>query len=86
MDLTIQLDETSANQLSYIQQQINQTTPEIIRQAIDLYYNQLQQHPTDPLSVLKTSGFIGCGKADPNLSKDYKLILKTDWNAKHGDC
>ncbi|MBW4661896.1 MAG: CopG family transcriptional regulator [Drouetiella hepatica Uher 2000/2452] len=88
MQIEIQLDEERAGKLAQIQQQTQQDATELIdrmvSEAIDQRYRELQSSDADPLAKLKNSGFIGCGKADPNLSTNYKEILKTEWAAKHG--
>jgi hypothetical protein len=76
MQITTQLDEDHANKLAYIQHQTQQELAEILRKAIDLYYQKLRVQGSDPLAKLKQSRFIGRFKADPNLATDSKSILK----------
>ncbi len=84
MRINARLDEEYASKLAYIQQQTNQVVTDVIKSAIDLYYQQLQQQQNNPFSVLTQSGFIGCGQADPNLSANYKQILKDGLKEKYG--
>ena len=74
MRIDAQLDEEYARKLTYIEQRTQQPIAVIIKNAIDLYYQHLQQQK--PLDVLRQTGFIGCGQADSNLSVNYKSILK----------
>lgn len=43
MEIEIQLDEERLNKLTLIRQQTNQNIAQVIQQAIDLYYQQLQR-------------------------------------------
>ncbi|MEH2275812.1 MAG: hypothetical protein V7K40_13760 [Nostoc sp.] len=36
----------------------------MIKSALELYYQQLQQEQKNALSMLNQTGFIGCGQAD----------------------
>lgn len=82
MRINARLDEEYAHKLSYIQHQTDQAVTDVIKTAIDLYYKQLQQQK--PLDLLTQTGFIGCGEADPNLSVNYKSILRDNFEDKYG--
>ena len=64
------------DKLAYTQQQTNHAVTDVIKSALELYYQQLQQEQKNPLSMLNQTGFIGCGQADPDLSVNYKSILR----------
>lgn len=83
MRINARLDEEYADKLAYIQQQTNQAVTDVIKSAIELYYQQLQQEQKNALSMLTQTGFIGCGHADPNLSVNYKSILRDGLKAKY---
>ncbi|MBR8832829.1 MAG: CopG family transcriptional regulator [Stigonema ocellatum SAG 48.90 = DSM 106950] len=85
MQINARLDEEYTNKIAYIQQQTNQGVTDVIKSAIDLYYQQLQQNSLDPLLALTESGFVGCAEADPNLSVNYKSVLKDALKAKYGN-
>lgn len=72
MEIATQLDDNHAEKLTYIQQHTNQALSEILNQAIDLYYEQLNPTTTSPLEVLQEDGLVGCFEGDPDLSKNYK--------------
>ncbi|MEH2295756.1 CopG family transcriptional regulator [Nostoc sp.] len=83
MRINARLDDEYADKLAYIQQQTNQAVTDVIKSALELYYQQIQQQQKNPLSMLTKTGFIGCGEADPNLSVNYKSILKDSLKAKY---
>jgi hypothetical protein len=77
MNINTSLDQSVLEKIDTIQQQTNQDVKQIIKAAIELYYQQIQKQENDPLAVLKQSKFIGCGESDPDLSSTYKSKLKT---------
>ncbi|MBN3946350.1 MAG: CopG family transcriptional regulator [Nostoc sp. NMS7] len=83
MRINARLDEEYADKLAYIQQQTNQAVTDVIKSAIELYYQQLQQEQKNALSMLIQTGFIGCGQTDPDLSINYKSILRDGLKAKY---
>ncbi|MEH2380163.1 MAG: CopG family transcriptional regulator [Nostoc sp.] len=83
MRINARLDEEYADKLAYIQQQTNQAVTDVIKSAIELYYQQLQQEQKNALSMLIQTGFIGCDQADPDLSVNYKSILRDGLEAKY---
>jgi len=81
MQIEIQLDEERARKLAYIQQQTQQNAAEMLRQAIDQSYERLvpqspQSAHKTPLEIFQESGLIGSIEADPNVSANYKSILR----------
>jgi len=84
MRINARLDPDFERKLAYIQQQTHQGITDIVKSAIDLYYQKLQATQQHPLSMLTQTGFIGCGRADSDLSVNYKSILKERLKAKHG--
>ncbi|MDM9381712.1 CopG family transcriptional regulator [Chlorogloeopsis sp. ULAP01] len=84
MRINARLDEESARKLACIKQQTNQAVTDVIKSAIDLYYQKLQHQQQNPHKLLIETGFIGCGEAEPNLSVNYKSILKDSLKTKYG--
>ncbi|MFN6488314.1 MULTISPECIES: CopG family transcriptional regulator [unclassified Nostoc] len=83
MRINARLDDEYADKLAYIQQQTNQAVTDVIKSALELYYQQLQQQQKNSFSMLTETGFIGCGEADPKLSINYKSILRDGLKAKY---
>jgi hypothetical protein len=81
--ISAELDDEHLSKLVYIQQTTNQETVAVIQSAIDLYYQQLQDEQPTPFNLLEQTGFIGCGEADPNLSVNYKSLLKDRLSSKY---
>ncbi|MCC5663827.1 CopG family transcriptional regulator [Nostoc sp. CHAB 5784] len=83
MRINARLDDEYADKLAFIQQRTNQAVTDVIKSAIELYYQQLQQEQKNALSMLTQTGFIGCGHTDSDLSVNYKLILRDGLKAKY---
>ncbi len=75
MRLNVQLTEDEAAQLSFIQGQTQQTPDEIVKRAIDVYYQQFHGQNSDSLTRLKQSVFVGSFEAEENLAANSKSIL-----------
>ncbi|UJB68736.1 CopG family transcriptional regulator [Acaryochloris sp. 'Moss Beach'] len=82
MRINARLDDEYALKLNYLQRQTEKSVTEIIKLALDAYYQEYaQQHPID---LLTESGFIGCGEAESNLSTHYKLDYADSLEEKYG--
>jgi len=85
MRVNARLDSDRATKLNYIRQRTNQGTSEIMKAAIDFYYEKLRQEtPVKPLQLLRESGLVGCAEGDADLSVNYKQYLTESLNEKYG--
>ncbi len=75
MEVNATVNDDIAHKISLIQQQTQQDLSEILKHAIELYYQSLHTPPKTPLQILEESGFIGCFQDDPDLSTNYKKFL-----------
>jgi predicted metal-dependent hydrolase len=84
--ITTQIDIETTDKLAYIQQQTNQELPDILRAAINDYYQKLKQtKQKTSFELLEESGFIGCCSVESDLSVDYKEVLATELEEKYGN-
>jgi predicted metal-dependent hydrolase len=82
--INTQIDPVTTDKLTYIQQQTNQTLSDILRDAIDSYYQKLKhQHKKTSFEILEESGFIGCCSVESDLSTNYKQVLAIELEAKY---
>jgi uncharacterized protein YwgA len=82
MQIKIELNDEYESKLNYVQQKTDQKDLKaVIEAAIDAYYQQLEvlaeASETTALEIFRESGFIGCIQADPNLSTNYKSVVKS---------
>ena len=82
--INTQIDSVTTDKLTYIQQQTNQALSEILRDAIDYYYQKLKhQQQKTSFDILEESGFIGCCSVESDLSINYKQVLADELEAKY---
>jgi len=76
MQINIKLNEEYASKLVYVQQKTDQQDIKaVIEAAIDAYYTQLEPPRKTALEIFRDSGFIGCIRADVDLSTNYKSAV-----------
>lgn len=83
MHIATQFDDEHAEKLAFIQQQTQQEIAEILNRAIDLYYQQLQVPEKSPLEIFEEVGLVGCIDAEPDLSSNYKPVVKQYLHNNH---
>jgi len=77
MQIKLDLSEEYESKLVYVQQKTNQKDLKtVIEAAIDVYYRQLDPERKTALTIFRNSGFIGCGQTDPDLSANYKSVVR----------
>lgn len=83
MRINARLDESRSQKLEFLSRATRLSTSDIVKQAIDVYYDQVRGRRPVPLEVLAETGFIGCGEASPDLSDRYKEDVRSLVAAKH---
>lgn len=79
MEIKIQLEEEQAQKLAFIQQHDDQGSTEMIhqavREAIEAYYQKLQQPPQSALERFQNFGLVGCmdGKDEAVSTDDAEI-------------
>jgi len=84
MRINARLDEESARKLEYLKDMTHAPVTDVVKNAIDLYYQRVKQARDRAQSRLFGSGFVGCGSAEPDLSQTCKDDLSLALEAKHG--
>lgn len=84
MRINARLDDSRSRKLAYLVRATSQATTEIVKRAIDLYYEQETATRRSAAEVLHSVGFVGSGKASPDLSTNYKSELQTILAEKYG--
>jgi hypothetical protein len=85
-ELNTQIDLETTDKLTYIQQHTQQELPDILRAAINDYYQKLKhKKKKTPFELLEESGFIGCSSVESDLSINYKDVLATELEKKYGN-
>lgn len=77
--LSVRLDAELARKLKYLRERTRKTTTEIVAASIDAYFQQAQKGAR-PAELLRD--FVASGRADPNLSSEYKAKLRRSLSKK----
>lgn len=83
MQIKTELTDVEASKIAFIQQQTQQDIGEILKSAIEMYYQNLQAVQKSPLQVLEETGFIGCCSIEKDLSTTYKSVLAEELEKKY---
>jgi len=78
MQINIELNEEYESKLVYVQQKTDQKDVKaVFEAALDVYYNQLEAPHKTALEIFRETEFIGCIQANPDLSTNYKSIVRS---------
>ena len=83
LEINTELNEETAEKLSYIQTATQEEINQILDKAIDGYYQQIKSRKKTSLELLEESGLIGCFSAESNLSTNYKQVLTDTLETKY---
>ncbi len=84
MRLNARLTKIQARHLDELTAATGESLSEVVRAAIDCYHAQVIARPSGPASALRTTGFVGCGEADDDLSTGYRRVWAEGLERKHG--
>lgn len=85
MRINARLDETRSQKLEYLKKATHAGISEIVKEAIDVYYDRVKGKKPRPAEIFRESGFIGIGEGPEDLSVRYKDYLTEALEEKHGD-
>jgi hypothetical protein len=78
------LPEDDAKKLAYLAKIERKSVSDIVRTAIQRYYDEKKSEEAAASGMLFRIGFVGCGEAEPDLSKNYKQYLTESLRRKYG--
>ena len=82
MRLNARLPDELAEKLGALERLTGQTASEIVRAALERYYETVCGSRQTARDAILGSGLVGCGEAEAELSTTYKARL---FRGKHGD-
>jgi hypothetical protein len=88
MQLNIILEEEEVTKLSTIQKITGKDLTDVLRTAIDRYHQQVNEATAQksPLQIFAELGLVGCFEGEPDLSVNYKSVVKSYVLQKHDHC
>lgn len=75
MRINARLDEPLAVKLTHLEVLTGKTTSTVIREALELYYEQVCHPLAHPANIFNKYGFVGIGSGSPELSETYKQAV-----------
>ena len=67
------LDARSTARVAYLLRETKANTSEVLRKAIEIYYNQVCKAHQNTADVLNQAGFVGCAEGQSDFSETYKF-------------
>ena len=83
MRINARLDDSHSQKLEFLIRVTSLGISDVLKRAIDVYYDQVYATRPQAAEILGRSGFIGCAEAEPDLSERYKEDLQELLAAKH---
>jgi predicted transcriptional regulator len=84
MRLNARLPEELARKLEALEQATNQSTSDVVRAALERYFDEVCGPGRSARDAILRSGLVGCGEAEADLSATYKSRLYEGLGRKHG--
>lgn len=81
--ISARLDAERSRKLDVLMRTTHQGVSEVIKMALDLYYDQSRAGRRPPGEILSATGFVASGEAASDLSETYKDELNRSLAAKH---
>jgi hypothetical protein len=81
--INARLDKTLARKVSLVQKRTRRSLSLIVQESLTRYCDAELGDSGDPLSVLKSAGFVGCADGPKDLSTGYKKELTRSLGHKY---
>ncbi len=82
MRINARLDSIYEDKIKRLAHETKENVTNVLKKAIDLYYQHIQNTTKQHTDIILKSTFIGCADGDKNLSSNYKKLLKTSLKKK----
>lgn len=83
MRINARLDEEDSQKIKFLTRKTGLNLTALLKNAIRTLYDSHAGQLVDSAGILQKTGFIGCAKADKDLSRDYKKILNATLEKKY---
>ena len=82
--LNARFPDELARKLEALERATGQSTSNVVRAALERYFNEVCGTGRSARDAILASGLIGCGEAEADLSATYKSWLREGLGRKHG--
>ncbi|WP_454064915.1 ribbon-helix-helix domain-containing protein [Candidatus Nitrospira salsa] len=83
MRINARLNDEQTRKVNFLKEATNSSVSEVIKHALDQYYEDIRKTQVNTIDHLRKAGFIGCSKGPSNLSTTYKDKLAKGLKSKH---
>ena len=73
--INARLDETLARKVSLVCKRTRRNLSQVVQESLTRYCDEELSEGGEPLSILKSAGFVGCADGPQDLSSGYKKEL-----------
>ena len=73
--INARLDEALARKVGLVQKRTHRSLSQVVQESLTRYCDEELSEGGEPLSILKSAGFVGCADGPADLSSDYKKDL-----------
>jgi hypothetical protein len=73
--INARLDDELARRVDLVRKRKRRSVSQIVQESLSRYCDQELGQGAEPLSILKSAGFIGCADGPADLSSEYKQEL-----------
>lgn len=81
--ISVRLDAERSRKLDVLMRTTDQGMSEVIKMALDHYYDDARTDRRPAAEILRATGFVASGEAAPDLSESYKDELTRSLADKH---
>jgi predicted DNA-binding protein len=82
MRINARLNDELAKKFRYLLKKTNQNMTQVIKDALERYFEEFSRSGVKAAKVLKKCGFIGCCEGASGLSRNYKKVLARSLKSK----
>jgi hypothetical protein len=73
--INARLDKALARKVSLVQKRTRRSLSQVVQESLTRYCDEELSEGGEPLSILKSAGFVGCADGPADLSSSYKKDL-----------
>lgn len=73
--INARLDEALARKVGLVQKRTRRSLSQVVQESLTRYCDEELSEGGEPLSILKSAGFVGCADGPEDLSSGYKKDL-----------
>jgi inactivated superfamily I helicase len=73
--INARLDKALARKVSLVRKRTRRSLSQVVQESLARYCDEALSEGGEPLSILKSAGFVGCADGPEDLSSGYKKDL-----------